>query len=108
MLRPPKSTFDVRHLQCNGFLTLLYFLKQCSLICDLHVDHIIQIALDLTDRERVNKLMNSKPKKQKYGLGSQRSVRLLQPKLSICQEPIEASPFSQDQELRERSQAAWQ
>lgn len=43
-------------------------------MCHLLIDHIIQIALGLTDRKGVKKIIHSKPKKQKYGLGSQRLV----------------------------------
>lgn len=50
-LRPPKVIFDVNHLQCNGFFTFLHVLKNYLLMCDLHVDHIIQIALALIDRK---------------------------------------------------------
>ena len=53
---------------------LLHTSYKCLLICDLHIDHTIQIALGLTDRKEVKKIMNSKSKKQIHGLGSQRLV----------------------------------
>lgn len=60
------------------FVCLFFYLSalpkniiSLCVMCDLHVDYIIQIALALTDRKRVKKIMSLKPKKQKYDLGSQ-------------------------------------